>query len=163
MELASGGDDMQVSILTPLAIIVLALSGCSESRSADGKAQALTDLSKNSDFVSDDTWRSVEKVTCRPAHLDACNGSGCQRKEVAQNPPVMVVWKPKSGDYQRCDADGGNCDSYRPVVSHSGLFTNLVLPQNATIFRMTSDGTYREIANLVDTTLIYSGSCTIDR
>lgn len=103
-------------------------------------------------LVSDDTWRDVAAVVCKPIRVDACGVEGCKEGK----PVVTVRWEPKGG-YQRCDNDG--CDSYSPVVSHSGIWTELALPQNGMMAKFTADGYYMEVATINDTALVYHGQC----
>ena len=102
--------------------------------------------------VSADTWKGVAALTCKPVRVDACGRDGCKEGK----PVVEVRWEP-NGSYQRCDAKG--CDSYQPKVSYSGIWTNIAIPENGMMARITADGQYMEVATLNDMALVYHGQC----
>lgn len=134
------------------------LAGCSNSNSsADARAGQLIEWSKRNPEVSPATWRATEKLECKPKLLDVCNDGGCRGIDTTKNPPITLTWYPNKGSYKRCD--GKSCGTYKPLVSYSGSFANVVMPENAIVFRLTASGEYREVLHLATDTYVYSGTC----
>lgn len=144
-----------------ILITTVILGGCSsgDRQSPDDVAKDLIEWSRANRPVSADTWRSVEKMICRPERLDVCGSKTCVGRELGGKTPV-VIWEPTSGRYQRCDPNGGGCDTYQPVISFSGSFMRATLPSNGLMFWLTASGEYREIANLATDTYVYRGKCS---
>lgn len=142
---------------TCVAILLLP-SACSGG--SPEPAEDLVEWSRANPPVSAQTWATVDELQCVPHSLDVCSQHDCQPKIIDQEPPVIVVWNPSTGEYRRCDRTGGNCDTYQSETHYSGSFANVVVPAHASVFRITASGEYREIANLLRTTLIYRGQCT---
>ncbi len=131
-------------------IVALALAGCDEKEPAPIIMPAAGPMGLVD--VSSDTWKGVAALTCKPTRLDACGREGCKEGK----PVVEVRWEPK-GSYQRCDAK--DCDSYQPKVGYSGIWTNIAIPDNGMMARITADGQYMEVATLNDVALVYHGQC----
>lgn len=160
---SAGGDCMRCVTrgVSAFAIgsVVLLLGGCSDPENTPMDAD-LVDLIKWSELnppVSEDTWRGVKRVVCKPAMLDVCNNETCRSIDVPDDPPITVTWYPAEGLISRCDRQ--NCDEYKPQMSYSGSFANVAAPANAMIFRVTASGEYREILNLARDTWVYRGQC----
>ncbi|NCP11878.1 MAG: hypothetical protein GW859_08015 [Sphingomonadales bacterium] len=132
-----------------LALAIAALASCNE---PDAFTQAASVDRSPLTMVNDDTWKAIEALQCKPTRVYACGPEGCEEGKAV----VSVRWEPK-GSYQRCDKSG--CDSYKPVVSHSGIWTVVSLPQNGTMAKFTSDGYYMEVATIDDSALVYHGQC----
>lgn len=150
-------------IRTPILTIVAAmLGGCSagDNPSLDDQANDLIEWSKRNPPVSDSTWRGVEKLVCRPERLDVCGDKTCLAHKIDGKPPVVISWKPATGEYQRCDPKGGGCDTYQATISYSGSFMHAALPSNGLMFWLTASGEYREIANRLTDTYVYRGKCS---
>lgn len=147
---------------TPILTIVVAmLASCSagDSQSLDDQANDLIEWSRRNPPVSETTWRGVEKLVCRPEALDVCGSKACLAQKIDGKPPVVISWKPGTGEYQRCDPKGGGCDAYQPTISYSGSFMHAALPSNGLMFWLTASGEYREIASLATDTYVYRGQC----
>lgn len=148
-----------------LIAMLAALSGCGmgKGQSADDQAAEIVEWMQRNPPVSKATWRGISKLVCKPRRLDVCDNRSCRSKQFGdggQPIPVLLQWYPSEGEFQRCDADGGSCDTYHPAVSYSGSFANIVAPENALMFRLTASGEYREIASLGNETYVYRGQCT---
>jgi hypothetical protein len=150
----------------PIAAVAVTafLMACSagNSQSSDAQALDLIEWSKRNPPVTEDTWRGVSKLLCKPTLLDVCDDSECRSQKIGSEVPVVVTWQPDTGEYRRCNSTGQDCDTYQPQVSYSGSFANVVLPANGLMFRVTASGEYREIANLMTDTLVYRGQCTVN-
>lgn len=145
--------------------LALALAACSASDTAslDDDAEDMIEWSRRNPPVSETTWGRVDQIVCTPKRLDVCSSKGCIARDLDGKPPIIVRWRPVSGEYQRCDPKAGGCDSYKPVISYSGSFMRAALPANGLMFSLTASGEYREIATLATDTLIYQGSCQEQR
>ena len=135
-----------------LAVAAVMAGSCSagDSQSPEDRADDLLEWSQRNPPVSDATWRGVEKLICRPELLDVCSSKVCVPHRIAGKPPVVISWKPGSGEYQRCDPKGGGCDTYKPTITYSGSFMHAALPSNGLMFWLTASGEYREIANMAE-------------
>lgn len=156
---------MQCAAMKPtlaFAVVVTILGGCSdgENQALDDQARDMIEWSRRNPPVSEATWRGVQKLVCRPELLDVCDSKGCRSRNVDGNPPVIISWKPASGEYQRCDPKGAGCDTYQPTISYSGSFMLAGLPSNGVMFWLTASGEYREVANLATDTYVYRGNCS---
>lgn len=149
---------MRASILIIFSTI---MSGCSagDSQSGGDKAAELMEWSRRNPWVSESTWRGIGKMVCRPERLDVCGSKACLAREIDGKPPVVISWEPGSGEYQRCDPNGGECVTYRPTIAYSGAFMKAALPSNGLMFWLTASGEYREVANDATDTYVYRGTC----
>jgi hypothetical protein len=134
---------------SPTLIVLLLLLGCDRAEPNPAPIKDRLDVAA----VNEATWQDVVALECKPARLDACGADGCKMSE----PVVTVRWEPK-GVYQRCDLKG--CDSYQPEVSYSGIWTEISLPKNGLLMKVSAEGEYIEIATINDTALVYRGQCT---
>ena len=141
-----------------MSTILAACSG-GDGPSSDDQARDLVEWSKRNPPVSEDTWRGVSRLLCKPTLLDVCDDKECRSQKFASEVPVVVTWQPATGEYRRCDSTGQDCDTYRSQVSYSGSFANVSLPENGSMFWVTASGQYREIANRVTDTFVYRGQC----
>ena len=108
---------------------------------------------KDNPPASEATWANVSELLCKPSVLDICGPKECKPSE----PKAFVVWKPSVNEYQRCDDSG--CDTYAPRVAYSGSFTNIALPENGVLFKVSTDRNFVEIATMMDATFVYRGKC----
>jgi hypothetical protein len=131
-----------------LVVSALMLTGCDRADPTPVPARPALALHD----ISEETWRDVEALECKPDRVDYCGAEGCKQSK----PVVTVRWEPK-GSYQRCDAKG--CDSYEPVVSTSGVWANISNPKNGMFMRVTADGQYVEVATINEVVLVYHGRC----
>lgn len=136
-------------------LLLLALVACNDRYASDEDVNAILDYGKAHPPVSDATWRDVAVLECRPKSVAVCDEEGCKD---GGEPKVFSRWKPATGVYERCDGVAP-CSSFNATVSHSGAFTNIGLPQNGMLTRVTGSGAYVEVATLLDTVLVYRGQC----
>lgn len=145
-----------------VALGALSACGTGTGQPPDDQSQEMVGWLQRNPPVSETTWRGVSKLQCKPKNLDICGPTSCRSKQFddkAAPPPVLLRWMPAEKTFQRCDADGGACDTYHPVVSYSGSFANIVDPEHALLFRLTASGEYREITSLGNETYVYRGQC----
>lgn len=136
-----------------MALVALALVAC-DRKEADEGADDLIAWLKANPSVSEATWRNAGVLVCRPKSGQSCGRKSCVETE----PKVFARWTPAAGTYERCDADG-SCQSFRPQISYSGSWTNIALPENGMLARVTASGEYTEVATIMDSVLVYHGQC----
>lgn len=137
------------------ALLLLGLLGCDKPAQPGSWGDDPLAWSQANPIVSDATWRDAGILECRSEQLRVCTPQGCQEEPAK----VFVRWTPSKALYQRC---GGNepCGDYEPVVTHSGSWTNLSMPANAMIARVTASGQFVEVATQMEAVLVYHGQCT---
>ena len=59
----------------------LAMVGCQERSASDAQAEKLFAWSAQNPFVSENTWKGVAKLVCRPARLEVCGPEGCKQQK----------------------------------------------------------------------------------
>lgn len=146
----------------PLILVaMIALGGCSagNSQPLEDQMRDMIEWSRRNPDVSEATWRDVRRLVCKPELVDVCDRQECRNRKFTSDVPVVLSWSPSNGEYKRCDPKTRECHTYHPEVSYGGPFANIVMPENAVIFRLTASGEYREIANLVNETYVYRGKC----
>lgn len=127
-------------------------AGCSDQDQTPTGVDPAQWLNENP-LANEKTWANVSELICKPTVMDICGPKECKQSD----PKTFVVWKPSVDEYQRCDDTG--CDTYTPSVAYSGSFTNIALPNNGLLFKVSTDRHYVEVATLMDATIIYRGKC----
>jgi len=140
-----------------LAALIAGCSDANDSATPNIEDRAVEMLALNPAKVAA-MMQSSDFLTCVPTVLDICGNDSCSPTSIGSKPPVKIKLRLKTGDYHRCGADGG-CDVYSAVVSESGAYAIAALPENRSMLWLTSDGSYREIANLHTDTFVYRGKC----
>lgn len=130
----------------------LALSSCSDDQEMPPDFDPVRFHSLSP--ASEQTWAKSDKVVCTPTAMDVCTASVCESRK----PAAFPVWHPKTGKYDRCDANG--CDTYDADVTYSGAYANLTFGGRSVLFKISSDNRFIEIATLADSVLVYRGTCT---
>lgn len=151
---------MKIGWLLPA--LTLCVWGCEKASSTDPSrsVDSMLQWSKTNPTVTEETWRGVSRLSCTPTLVDVCDNDRCLSRKFSGDHPVVVNWFPQKGEYQRCDAKGQGCNSYRPQVHYSGSFANLTVPESAVVFRVTASGEYREVASMMTETYVYRGRCS---
>lgn len=86
------------------------------------------------------------KFSCSTARCDSVASSVANRIDLER------------GTYSRCDSRG--CDDYNAVISRSGDFLNIALPEHGMLAKVsTIDGGFLEVVTVGLSTLISSGTC----
>jgi hypothetical protein len=84
-----------------------------------------------------------------------CNLEECTTEKAS----VSVHLDFGANSYSRCDTKG--CDVYEMLVAPSGLFTNIILPRNSTLFKAENTGAeYFEVVTTWMVTMKNVGSCS---
>lgn len=140
--------------LVLLAVAASLCGSCSDAERANADAQIdIADLMQDYPVVDEATWHGSGTLECRFQSAFWCGSEGCS----AADSQTWVRWSPETKTYERCD--GKACDRYRALVTYSGAFANIVLPENGLLARLTGPGRVVEIATSMDSVLIRHGQC----
>jgi hypothetical protein len=87
---------------------------------------------------------AMAETTCTITEkLQCAQGQGCQSVKNT----IIVRIDMERQVYSRCDAKG--CDDFQAQFSNSGIFTNIAVPANGLLARLTTDGSsFTEVATL---------------
>ena len=134
--------------------LVALLSGCEAAETGDDSVNGMVAFLENNPPVSDELWREVSTLECRPNAGRICSAEGC--KDI--KPVTFIRWTPASARYERC---GGSspCDPYTVQLSHSGSYTNLVVPERGMMARVTAGGEFVEVLTQMSAVYVYHGQC----
>lgn len=132
----------------------LALSSCSDDQEMPPDFDPVRFHSLSP--ATEQTWAMADKVVCKPSAMDVCTASICEPRKPAAYP----VWHPRTGKYDRCDAENG-CDTYDAEITYSGAYANLTFGGRSVLFKISTDNRFIEVATLADSVLVYRGTCTI--
>jgi hypothetical protein len=108
---------------------------------------------RNYPAVGESTWQGVGTLECWFTAASWCGSDGCS----AADSQTWVRWTPDTKTYERCEARG--CDRYEAMVTYSGAFATIILPENALLARLTKPGRIVEVTMSMDSGLIRHGLC----
>ena len=63
----------------------------------------------------------------------------------------------KAGRLQRCDPQG--CDTYKALLTPSGLYTLAEVPGRGLLLKVSADGHATHVASIMNTVIVYQGRC----
>ena len=108
--------------------------------------------------VEDATWAGKPALTCVAASKTICTFRDCKTSD-----DVRTVQRinPATRTYQRCDRSSQGCDTLKPQVAHSGIWTTLADPTHTATIRVTQRGDFIEYLSQNDDVYIYRGPCRI--
>lgn len=138
----------------PILLAGLGLCSCSDNKEMPPDSDPVRFHSLSP--ATEKTWGMTDKVVCKPSTMVVCTTSVCDPRK----PAVYPVWYPKTGKYDRCDAENG-CDTYDAEVSYSGAYANLTIGRRSVLFKISTDNRFIEVATLADSVLVYRGTCVV--
>ena len=149
---------MRMSLAAGVAFAAMVLASCDEQGEADRQVAAINEFSRNHQTVTEDTWKDVAKLTCRPVSLNVCGVDGCKAQQLGEaDAKVWLEFEPAGKSLSGCDAMG--CDRYAVDVNISGAWANIHIPGNAGFVRLTGVGDFMEAVTTMDTVYLYRGHC----
>lgn len=137
-----------------LAALLACLTACSNGND-DATLKHTRELGE-SPAVSDATWTGKSTMTCIAISKTICTFSKCV---TSQDVRTIQRINPATATYKRCDRHAGGCDTLRPQVAHSGIWTTLADPVHTATLRVTARGDFVEYLAQNDDVYIYRGRC----
>ena len=93
-------------------------------------------------------------MTCTVTHKYACGDKGC----TSGDPTIVIRIDFDRSIYSRCDAKG--CDDFDAVITRSGIFVNVALPNRGAMAKLSEDGSnFTEVVTVMTTPVISLGYC----
>lgn len=147
-------DKLQTTIVC-LAIVASALvSACSK---GEDKVtfEHMLDLGRLPS-VDDATWAGKSNLLCVATRKTICTFQKCTTTGDVR---TLQRINPAARLHERCDRGSGRCETLKPVVAHSGIWTTLADPVHSATLRVTARGDFFEYLAQNDDVYVYRGTC----
>lgn len=113
-------------------------------------------------FFASPSYAAEQKSTslrCEFTSKFVCSGASCEQI-VSTETHILV--DTEKGSYSRCDSRG--CDNYKPIISKSGVFTNVALPKNGSVVKIQNDEmSVVDVATIGLHPLVSHGTCKLNQ